>query len=147
MILWHGRLYFRQYIKGKRHKYGLKLYSLCDPHGLILKFFLYWGVLEDFGGKGLVANVVLKLMLDKLNVGHSLFMDNYYNSFPLETALLRLGTYCTGTLRMDRKYISPEVKSAKLKKGKQSVGMPKMSCAENGRTSGLYRTNVGLLSS
>uniref|UniRef100_A0A1B6HI21 Uncharacterized protein n=2 Tax=Cicadellinae TaxID=33370 RepID=A0A1B6HI21_9HEMI len=117
MVLWRGRLYFRQYIKGKRHKYGIKLYSLCDPHGLILRFFMYCGVLDDYGGKGHAANVVLKLMQGKLNCGHSLFMDNYYNSFTLASSLLRRNTYCTGTLRLDRKYVSPEVKSATLKKG------------------------------
>lgn len=26
MVLWRGRLVFRQYIKGKRHKYGIKIY-------------------------------------------------------------------------------------------------------------------------
>lgn len=117
MVLWRGRLQFRQYIKGKRHKYGIKLYSLCDPHGLILKFFMYCGVLDDMGAKSHAGNVVMKLMEDKLNCGHSLYMDNYYNSFSLAALLLRKGTYCTGTLRLDRKYISPELKSAKLKKG------------------------------
>lgn len=30
MLLWRGRLYFRQYIKNKKHKYGIKLYELCE---------------------------------------------------------------------------------------------------------------------
>lgn len=121
MVLWRGRLYFRQYIKGKRHKYGIKLYSLCDPHGLILRFFMYCGVLDDYGGHGHAANVVLKLMQGKLNCGHSLFMDNYYNSYPIAAKLLRKGTYCTGTIRQDRKYLCPQVKSTKLKKG-ETIG-------------------------
>lgn len=29
MVPFRGRTYFRQYIPGKRHKYGLKLYKLC----------------------------------------------------------------------------------------------------------------------
>lgn len=121
MVLWRGRLYFRQYIKGKRHKYGIKLYTLCDPHGLILKFFMYCGVLDDFGGKGHAANVVLYLMQGKLNCGHSVFLDNFYNSFSLASTLLRKNTYCTGTLRLDRKYNPPAVKAKKLKKG-ETVG-------------------------
>jgi len=28
MILWRGRLVFRQYIKNKRHKYGVKSYTV-----------------------------------------------------------------------------------------------------------------------
>ncbi|XP_037911917.1 piggyBac transposable element-derived protein 4-like [Hermetia illucens] len=31
MMLWQGRLLFRQYIKNKKHKYGIKLYELCSP--------------------------------------------------------------------------------------------------------------------
>ncbi|XP_046687502.1 uncharacterized protein LOC124373146 [Homalodisca vitripennis] len=56
-------------------------------------------------------------MREKLNNGHALFMDNYYNSFPLASELLSQKTYCTGTLRLDRKYLPEEVKNAKLKKG------------------------------
>lgn len=97
-------LQFRQYLKGKRQKFGIKLYTLCDPHGLILRFFIYCGVVEDMGGKGHAANVVLKLMQRKLNCGHSLYMDNYYNSVCLAAALLRRKTHCTGTLRLDRKF-------------------------------------------
>ena len=29
IMLWRGRLVFRQYIKNKRHKYGIKFYELC----------------------------------------------------------------------------------------------------------------------
>lgn len=38
MVLWRGRLVFRQYIKNKKHKYGVKLYLLTEPDGTILKF-------------------------------------------------------------------------------------------------------------
>lgn len=117
MVLWRGRLLFRQYIKGKRHKYGIKLYSLCEPHGIVLQFCVYSGSLGNLGGKGHATKVVMHLMQGKLNVGHSLYMDNFYNSFPLASKLLANQTYCTGTLRMDRKHLPEEVKSAKLKKG------------------------------
>lgn len=117
MILWRGRLKFRQYIKNKKHKYGIKIYTMSDPHGLILKFIVYCGALDDLGGKGHSANVVLKLMQEKLGCGHSLYMDNYYNSFVLASKLLANGTYCTGTLRMERKYLPLDVKTANLKTG------------------------------
>ena len=31
MVPWRGRLVFRQYMPGKRHKYGIKLFKLCTP--------------------------------------------------------------------------------------------------------------------
>lgn len=36
MVLWCGPLIFRQYIKGKRHKYGIKICSLNEPEKLQL---------------------------------------------------------------------------------------------------------------
>lgn len=117
MILWRGRLLFRQYIKGKRHKYGIKLYSLCEPDGLILAFAVYSGQGSPMSGKGHAAKVVRQLMCGKWDVGHSLYMDNFYNSFPLASELLRRDTYCTGTMRIDRKHLPLDVKTAKLQKG------------------------------
>ncbi|XP_054260003.1 piggyBac transposable element-derived protein 4-like [Macrosteles quadrilineatus] len=117
MVLWRGRLLFRQYIKGKRHKYGIKLYSLCEPNGLVVRFTIYSGGQGQLGGKGHAIKVVMHLMKGKLNVGHALYMDNFYNSFPLASKLLSKKTYCTGTLRMDRKYLPEDIKAAKLKKG------------------------------
>jgi hypothetical protein len=89
MVLWRGRLQFHQYIQNKRHKYGIKLYMLTEPYGLVLKFAVYVGVLDDLGEKGHVANVVLHLMTEKLNNGHALYMDNFYNSFDLASKLIR----------------------------------------------------------
>ena len=36
-ILWRSCLKFRQYIKGKRHIYGVKLYELCESINLIMR--------------------------------------------------------------------------------------------------------------
>lgn len=33
MLLWRGRLYFRQYIQNKKHKFDIKLYMLIHPVG------------------------------------------------------------------------------------------------------------------
>lgn len=48
-------------------------------------------------------------------------MDNYYNSVKLAHTLLTKGTYCTGTLRANRKGNPKEITSKKLKVG-ESVG-------------------------
>lgn len=117
MVLWRGRLLFRQYIKNKRHKYGIKMYMLTEPNGFILKSAIYTGQLDTMGGKGHADKVVLHLMEERLNLGHSLFMDNYYNSVQLAKKLLDFGTYCTGTLRGDRKGSPKDVVTAKLNPG------------------------------
>ncbi|GBP91137.1 PiggyBac transposable element-derived protein 4 [Eumeta japonica] len=46
MVLWRGRLVFRQYIKNKKHKYGVKLYELCESSGIVMKIRVYKGKSE-----------------------------------------------------------------------------------------------------
>lgn len=43
VILFRGRIIFKQYIKGKCHKYGIKLYKLCSDGGYTNKFNVYDG--------------------------------------------------------------------------------------------------------
>lgn len=99
MMGWRGRLGFRQYIRGKRHKYGIKLYVLAESDGLVCKVLVYSGKSDEEATKSHTYGVVLHLMNGYLNSGHSLCMDNYYNSPELAVCLLRNNTYVTGTLR------------------------------------------------
>lgn len=117
MVLWRGRLQFRQYIKNKRHKYGIKLYMLTEPNGLILKFRVYEGSSDVYGGAGHTGKIVLHLLEEKLDNGHAVYLDNFYNSVDLAIKLLEQDTYCTGTLRADRKQNPREVITTKLKRG------------------------------
>ncbi|KAJ8944292.1 hypothetical protein NQ314_009508 [Rhamnusium bicolor] len=118
MVLWRGRLKFRQYIKGKRHKFGIKLYVLCEPNGLVLKLIVYAGSADpQLSG----SQHTESLLQEKLGVGHSVYMDNFYNSVKLARDLLGNKTYVTGTLRANRKENPAEVVSKKLKKGELVV--------------------------
>lgn len=45
-----------------------------------------------------------------------MFLHNYYKSYDLATKLLSRATYCIGTLQLDRKQNSVDVKNTKLKK-------------------------------
>lgn len=40
-------------------------------------------------------------MKDRLNCGHSIYRDNFYNSLELGQESVKNETYCTGTLRTD----------------------------------------------
>ncbi|KAJ8953415.1 hypothetical protein NQ318_023532 [Aromia moschata] len=46
-----------------------------QPGGTVLKFAVYTGTLDDYGGKGHAANIVVHLTEEKLDVGHSLYID------------------------------------------------------------------------
>ncbi|XP_026487924.2 piggyBac transposable element-derived protein 4 [Vanessa tameamea] len=117
MVLWRGRLQFRQYFKNKRHKYGIKLYVLAESEGTVLNFQIYGGAGDDTSGIGHTQKIVLKLLEEKLDSGHSIYMDNYYNSYDLAIKLLERQTYCTGTLNKNRKGNAIDLATVTLRKG------------------------------
>lgn len=77
MMLWRGWLIFRQYIKNKRHKYGIKFYELCTTDGYVLSAEIYKGKNVENTSSSKVNDLVLRLMRPYLNRGHHLFMDNF----------------------------------------------------------------------
>ena len=105
MVLWRGRLIFRQYIPGKRHKYGVKLYMLCEHTGYVWNVLVYCGKMDPISGFGHAETVVLKLMEKLLDCGHALYVDNFHTSVPLAEALLNRKTLLCGTVRKNRKHL------------------------------------------
>lgn len=118
MILWRGRLSFRQYIPNKRHKYGIKLYELTTDTGYILNIIVYIGkgTLVD-EKESHAAAVVKELLGDYLQKGHILYVDNFYTSVSLAEFLLDNETGMVGTLRENRKGNPKKLLKRKLKKG------------------------------
>lgn len=116
MLLWRGRLSFRQYIPSKAHKYGIKFFELCTDDGFILDLIIYKGKGTVTDSRGVTFGIVDKLMKNYLGKGHTLYMDNYYNSVQLAEYLYKNKTHVVGTLRKNRKE-NPSITSAKLKKG------------------------------
>lgn len=90
---------------------------MSEPDGLSLRFIIYSGKNDLLGGKGHASKVVLHLMRGLLGRGHSLYIDNYYNSFELTSKLLARDTYVTGTLRIDRIHNPQQVTRANINKG------------------------------
>lgn len=122
LLLWKGRLSFKQYIKSKRHRFGIKLYILCDCEtDFILNFSIYTGAsdckdpLEDQLGKSGV--IVKKLIKPYFNHGYSLYTDNFYTSPTLAMYLHKKKINSCGTVRKNRK-LMPDLHS-KLKLGER----------------------------
>ena len=46
LVLFKGRLLFKQYIKSKRSRFGIKFYELSTADGILLDFILYQGNIE-----------------------------------------------------------------------------------------------------
>lgn len=80
--------HLRLYNPNKPHKWGYKLYVICDDRGFAHKFEIYSGQAEapingepDLGSTG---NVVVRLSREvPRNVNHTIYCDNYYSSLPL----------------------------------------------------------------
>ena len=114
MMLWHGRLVFKQYIMIKRHKYCIKCFQFCQFDGIVLRACISSGQpFEDVNDFGQTGIVVLRPSEDTLDKGYSLFVDNYYNSIQLTKYLATKSTYICGTLNPIRKGIPREVKRKK----------------------------------
>ncbi|CAG4942393.1 unnamed protein product [Parnassius apollo] len=111
-----GRLAFRQYIKSKKVRYGIKFFELTTSDGYVLNIMMYSGkdTTARTGNKS--EKIVLRLMRPYLLKGHQLYMDNYYNSVTLSQKLVDLKTHTTGTLRSNRKDNPKDIIKKKLKK-------------------------------
>lgn len=90
---------------------------MTTPTGLVQKIAVYTGMLDEIGGRGHAQKVVLHLMENRLNVGHHLYMDNYYNSFDLAKTLLDQGTHCTGTTKIGQKKCTHRRQKRKTSQG------------------------------
>ncbi|XP_063220583.1 piggyBac transposable element-derived protein 4-like [Bacillus rossius redtenbacheri] len=113
MCPFRGRLHFRVYIKNKPHKYGIKLYILCDTNtGYVLNCEVYTG------GAGSVENsiesLVRRLFHDYFHKAHTIYMDRFYSS---PTLFYKLKTLAVGTVQKNRKGLPPELKCKELARG------------------------------
>ena len=111
MVRNKGRYAFRQYIKDKPTKWGMKFWVLADSlTGYTYDFDLYLGRGATISPNGLGYDVVLKLCGTLFYQGYRLFMDNFYSSVVLYIALLKRGIMACGTILLNRKNIPPVLK-------------------------------------
>lgn len=117
LVPFRGRLAFRQYIKNKRHKFGIKLFKLCIEDGYTYDFKIYCGAEKTNTTNSVPTSIVMGLCENLLDCGRTIYVDNYYTSIELAHKLLDRQTHLVGTLRKNRKGIPKDVIQKKLKKG------------------------------
>ena len=124
LVLFKGRVTFKQYIKTKRARFGIKLFQLCTSDGIVLDFLIYHGNmaphLVELEDSLVTERIAVTLMQKYLGKGHHLYVDNYYTSVSLAKYLLQNETYITGTIRDHRKHFPTELKRAILDKGESA---------------------------
>ena len=121
LVLFKGRSSFRQFIKTKRARFGIKIYQLCTSSGVLLDFLVYHGnssaELTQIPDFSITEKIPVTLMQPYVNNGHILFTDNFYTTPRLAQYLLQNGTALVGTVRPNRKNFSKQLASACLEKG------------------------------
>jgi len=122
MIPYKGRLGFKQYMKDKPTKWGIKVFTLSDAtNGYVYRIQVYTGKQLNSGSTsvGLCSRVCLELM-SGLTTGFKLFTDNYYTSPRLYQAFYNKGYNCCGTVRKGRKEFPEDLvikKGTKVSRG------------------------------
>ncbi|XP_067123686.1 piggyBac transposable element-derived protein 4-like, partial [Centruroides vittatus] len=127
LLLYKGRLSWKQYIPSKRARFGIKFYNLCESSsGYLWNFIIYTGkgtiLNEKYKDMPLTTQIVLTLIDPLLGKGYCLTTDNYYTSPQLADHLVSCQTDFCGTLRVTRRDVPNEIQSKKLKKG-ETVAM------------------------
>jgi len=121
LLLWKGRLGWKQYIPKKRSRFGIKSFELCDcTTSYLWNFIIYSGRETDLDADNVHSQgtkVVMKLAGDLLGVGRCCVTDNFYSSPELFGLLQDNNTDAFGTCKTNRKGMSSVLARAKLKKG------------------------------
>ena len=104
MVPHKGRLSYKQYIKSKPTKWGIKLWVLSESiTGYIYKFQVYLGKEAQQAEKHLARCVVKDLTVDLGGLNHHLYMDNFYCDPHLFNQLMVSNIHCCGTVKANRK--------------------------------------------
>ena len=111
LLLYKGRLRFKQFIRIKRARFGIKIFILSDIHGYLMAHVIYYGAQTDFTcdendidllkpSERIV--VVLLSRAGLLDKGYVVTLDNWYCSVRLAEYLTTRKTGLRGTIRANR---------------------------------------------
>lgn len=103
-----------QYIPKKHHRWGVKLWFLCEAAThYCFSFAVCKGARgQDGDTRGLGFKVVTDFLRSSIlyGKGYHVYIENFFTSIKLAKYLFRKGTFLTGTVRMDRKGIPQAMK-------------------------------------
>jgi len=113
MVPHKGRLSFKQYIKNKPTRWGIKLWVLCEAKtGYVYNFDVYLGNFSKEEGNvehNLARRVVKQLVSLIENKFHHLYMVNFYCDLYLFLELERKQILACGTIRANRKGLPKDI--------------------------------------
>ena len=90
----------------KPHKWGYKLFVLCDTQGIVHNFEICTGEIspvDGFPDIGATSNIVIQLSkVVEADLNHVLCFDNWYTSMNLLVELSKRKIFAIGTVRSNR---------------------------------------------
>jgi len=120
MIPFKSRLGFKQYMKDKPTKWGIKVFVLADSKsGYVKRIQIYTGKNSVLSKNevGLASNVVLELLEGLEQTHPKVYMDNYYSCPVLFVKLWTKGINACGTVRANRKHYPADLLVKKVDRG------------------------------
>ena len=122
LILFKGRLHFKQFIRTKRARFGIKLYELTTSNGITIDTLVYCGKgmfndddpLSDSPTTERIPQVLMQPFLGK---GHALYTDNFYTSPALAKYMIDNKTHLCVSIKSTRRNYAKELMNVKLEKG------------------------------
>jgi hypothetical protein len=123
LLLWKGRLSWKQYIPTKRARFGIKSFEICEStSGYIWDFFVYLGKGTEYDAamspdEPMGSKVVYTLAKPLFGKGYCIHMDNFFSSPQLYKKLCENHTDAVGTLRSNRQGVPKQLVQTKLKQG------------------------------
>ena len=118
LLLWKGRLRFKQYIPLKRNRFGIKLCMIVDCEtGFVLGFVVYTGADTDYKtfDSGATGDIVAHFLQPYFYKGHVVYINNWYKSPTLAEFLHDRDTGMCGTVKANRKEM-PKFESRLVRK-------------------------------
>ena len=106
-----GRVKFRAYNPNKPHKWGIKIYQVCDA---VTGYCCRFKVAADESTT--TYELVLNLMDNYLGKGHELYVDRFHSSPRLFQDLYAKNTVAVGTCMNNRRSLSKQCLKEKLKR-------------------------------
>ena len=126
LLLWKGRLSWKQFIRTKRARFGIKSFVLAEASsGYVWNSIIYTGddaLLDRENSYQYQATKIVMTLTEKvLDKGRCLYVDNWYSSMELLDELRKRATDVIGTIRKDQKGLPKDTMDAKLKAGEKQV--------------------------
>ena len=120
MTSYKGEIYFRQYMKDKHKRFGIKLFSKASADkGYCYHMMLYTGKNFEFDKKyGIGTSVIKELTKDHVFQNYHFTFDNYFSNLYTFLYLEQNKLNFTCTFSLNRKALPQKIKNVNLKKKK-----------------------------